>query len=152
MPLPLIVTVGALVDECEWTRAGIEYDTVHLGIGCEEHALYAGKCERCGVGCPIWNSSGGVQFAAVFHVPEPGFAFQVAPPCESRGCQEEQEHADSAGCAPLNSLGTAGGREARPGDMVVITRALLGISGSWPVGPMRFLMDATYARLEARHK
>src|SRR5947207_1069274 len=83
-----------LVDECEWSRAGIEHDTVHLGIGCQEHVPYVGECERCGVSRPVGNSSRGPVRR---RIPRPRARIRLpsGAPCESRGCCEEYEHANS---------------------------------------------------------
>jgi len=64
----------------------------------------------------------GVQFAAVFHVPEPGFAFQVALPAKAAVAAKNMSTPTPWSALPPDSLGTAGGGEAR--GMVFITRVV----------------------------
>jgi len=55
----------------------------------------------------------GVQFAAVFHVPEPGFAFQVALPAKAAVAAKNMSTPIPWSALPLDSLGTASGAETR---------------------------------------
>jgi hypothetical protein len=63
----------------------------------------------------------GVQFAAVFHVPDPGFAFQVALPAKAAVAAKNMSMPSPWSALLLDSLGTAGGGEAGTREMVVIT-------------------------------
>src|SRR5436190_1788962 len=85
----------------------------------------------------------GVQFAAVFHVPEPGFAFQVALPAKAAVAAKNMSTPTPWSALPWTVLEKlAEGRL----EGWFSSRGLLGISGSWPVNPMRFPMCATYGK------
>jgi len=62
----------------------------------------------------------GVQFAAVFHVPEPGFVFQVALPAKAGVATEDINITTPWSTIALDSLGTASGGETRTRAMVFI--------------------------------
>src|SRR5206468_6409576 len=63
----------------------------------------------------------GVQFAAVFHVPEPGFVVQTALPAKAAVATKDISPTTPRSTLPLESLGTASGAETRIRAMFFIT-------------------------------
>jgi len=62
----------------------------------------------------------GVQFAAAFQFPEPGFAFQVALPAKAAVATKDISTTTPRRTLPLDSLGTASGAETRIRAMFLI--------------------------------
>ena len=120
MPLPLMVTVGAWLMSVNGLAPAL--NTIPFtSVSAEKNTFFVAENANVAVSVAPLGIVAGVQFAAVFHVPEPGFVFQVALPAKAAVATKNRSITTPQCTLPLNSLGTAGGGEARPRDMVVIT-------------------------------
>ena len=83
MPLPLIVTVGAWLMSVNGL-APVLNTIPFTSVSAEKNTFFVPENANVAVSAAPFGIVAGVQFAAVFHVPEPGFAFQVALPAKLR--------------------------------------------------------------------
>jgi len=121
MPLPLIVTVGAWLMNVNGLAPAL--NTIPFtSVSAAKNTLLILENANVAVSAAPLGTVAGVQFAAVFHVPEPGFAFQVALPAKAAVAAKNMSTPTPWSALPPDSLGTAGGGEAR--GMVFITRVV----------------------------
>src|SRR5207248_9624175 len=142
MPLPLMVTVGAWLTRVNGLAPAL--NTIPFtSVSATKNTCLTLENANVAVSAAPLGIVAGVQFAAAFHVPEPGFAFQVALPAKAAVATKNISTTTPRSTLPLDNLATAGAGEAR--GMVFITRVVRHFS-FMAVNPMRFLLGATYCK------
>ena len=112
IPLPLMVSVGAWFMNVNGLAPAL--NTIPFtSVSAAKNTRVILENANVAVSAAPSGIVAGLQFAAVFHVPEPGFAFQVALPAKAAVATKDISTTTPRRTLPLDSLGTASGAETR---------------------------------------